>query len=249
MEVITLSLETTIWICLAIFSASLITSVTGMAGGVLMFSAMSQSMPLRPLIAIHGVIQIFSNAARCWFLAKHIRWSMCGTFSLGAIVGSAATTVFLVNYVSEFMALSLLLILIIYTLFRPKKIPQIFLSNGQFFGVGLITGAMGIVAGAIDPLLAVFFVRDDLSKEQVVATKSFMQLVTHLCKIPAFIYLGFSFMDNLPLILLLSTVAILGTQVGVRLLAVINSQTFFSLMKIALFISGAHISYQLLLAL
>ncbi len=249
MEVITLSLETTIWICIAIFSASLITSVTGMAGGVLMFAAMSQSMPLRPLIAIHGVIQIFSNAARCWFLAKHIRWGMCGTFSLGTILGSAAATFFLVNYVSEFMALSLLLILIVYTLFKPKKMPQILLSNYQFFGVGIITGAMGIIAGVIDPLLAVFFVRDDLSKEQVVATKSFMQLVTHLCKIPAFIYLGFSFMDNLPLILLLSTVAILGTQVGVRLLAVINSQMFFSLMKMALFISGAHISYQLVLAL
>lgn len=58
------------------------------------------------------------------------------------------------------------------------------------------TGSLGILAGAVDPLLAAFFLRDDLTKEEVVANKSMMQLITHLTKVPAFIFLGFSFVEN-----------------------------------------------------
>ncbi|WP_077338193.1 sulfite exporter TauE/SafE family protein [Pseudocolwellia agarivorans] len=247
MDLVTLSLDTMIWLSVAIFFASVISSATGMAGGVLMFASMSQAIALQPLIAIHGVIQAFSNAARCLLLRDSIVWRMCIPFGIGATIGIAATTFFLIQYISETVALATLLFLLLYTLFKPKKLPSIKLAPNQFIGVGLLTGSLGIVAGAIDPLLGAFFIRDDLDKEQIVATKSMMQLMTHLLKIPAVIALGFVFSAHLPMMLFFSSIAILGTYVGVVLLKKVSPNVFFILMKCALFLAAIRIGYQLVI--
>ncbi|GAA0825673.1 MULTISPECIES: sulfite exporter TauE/SafE family protein [Marinomonas] len=246
MDVVSLSNESLIWLSLAIVFASAITSITGMAGGVLMFSAMSVFMPVKPLIAIHGVVQVFNNAARSWFLRTSIRWRMCSLFGIGAVLGALITTLFIVQYVGEFFPLLLLVCLILYTLFKPKHMPQVKIQEKNFFWVGIATGAMGIVVGAIDPLLAVFFIRDDLTKEEVVANKSLMQMFAHLTKIPAFLFLGFSFLDNAYLILVLSIAAVVGAKLGVIVLRYINTKFFFALMKLALFIAAGRIIYQLI---
>lgn len=246
MDVVSLSNESLVWLSLAIALASAITSITGMAGGVLMFSAMSVFMPVKPLIAIHGVVQVFNNAARSWFLRSHIRWAMCLPFAFGTAIGAAITTFFIVQYVGQFFPLLNLVLLIFYTLFKPKRMPHFKVSNGNFFWVGMATGCMGIVVGAIDPLLAVFFMRDDMSKEEVVCNKSVMQMFTHLTKIPAYIFLGFSFIDNAYLIIVLSLAAVIGAKLGVIVLRFVSTNVFFLLMKLALLIAAGRIVYQLI---
>lgn len=245
METIELSNQGLLLLSLAIACASMITSITGMAGGVLMFAAMSVYMPVRPLVAIHGVVQVFNNAARSWFLRRSIRWSMCIPFGIGAVIGATLTTLFIVQYIGEFFPLLILVGLILYTLFKPKRMPQMKVKDGSFFWVGIATGALGIIAGAIDPLLAVFFLRDDLTKEEIVSNKSLMQMFAHLTKIPAYLYLGFSFIDNAWLILVLSLAAVIGARLGVIVLGYISSRVFFALMKAALLIAAIRISYQL----
>ena len=245
MEIIELTLFSTVIIMIAVFGASIVSSVTGMAGGVLMFAAMNVFIPLRPLIAIHGTVQIFNNAARGWFLRGDIRWSMCVPFGIGAVLGAAATTLLIVRYVNDIIPLILLAALIFYTLLKPERLPHIRLSDRNYFWVGILTGCMGILVGAVDPLLAVFFLREDLSKEEVVANKSMMQLLCHLTKIPAFIYLGFAFSEHLGLIAAFTIAAVAGTRCGVYLLARIETNFFFTLMKIALWAAGLRVLYQL----
>lgn len=246
MDVVYLSNESIILLTLAIAFSSAITSITGMAGGVLMFSAMSVFMPIKPLIAIHGVVQVFNNAARSWFLRNHVRWSMCLPFLVGSTLGAALTTFFIVQYVGQFFPLLILVLLIVYTLFKPKRLPQIKVRDKDYFWVGIATGCMGIIVGAIDPLLAVFFMRDDMTKEEIVCNKSIMQLFTHLTKIPAFLFLGFSFFDNAFLIIVLSFAAVIGAKLGVMALRYVSTNVFFLLMKLALFIAAGRIVYQLI---
>lgn len=232
--------------CFAVFFTAIITSVTGMAGGLLMFAAMSVYIPVKPLIAIHGSVQIFNNAARSWYLRSHIGWKKCIPFILGAILGAFLTTVFIAKYLTEFLPLLILTLLVIYTLFKPSSLPPIKVPDKHFFWVGLVTGSIGIVVGVIDPILAVFFLRDDMTKEQIIANKSVMQAVTHLTKIPAFIYLGFSFLQHIELILILSLVGVIGTKVGIWMLHSIPTTLFFKLMKIALFIALIKMCFQLI---
>lgn len=248
MEIAELSYGAIAILAVAIAFASMITSVTGMAGGVLMFAAMSLYMPLRPLVAVHGAVQVMNNAARTWFLRSDVRWKMCVPFSVGAVIGAGLATFFVARVVGDFFPLLLVLGLIVYTLFKPKKLPQIRLSDGQFFWVGIGTGAMGILVGVVDPLLAVFFMRDDLTKEEVVANKSMMQVITHCTKIPAYIFLGFSFWDHAELILILGLAGIVGAKVGVLILHKMKKDLFFLLMKIALSIAAIRIFFQLVSA-
>ena len=244
--IIDLSVVAILLVLIAIVCSSIISSVTGMAGGILMFSAMNVFIPIRPLIAIHGVVQVFNNASRVWGLRKSVRWSMCCPFLIGAVAGVIITTMVFAHYTDEFVPLLLLALLIFYTLFKPSRLPHLKIRDRNFVWVGLVTGSLGIIAGAVDPLLGIFFLRDDLSKEEVVANKSMMQLITHLTKVPAFIFLGFSFADNIVLIALFSFAAVLGTQVGLHLLSRVNDKLFFMLMWWALFLSGIQVVSQLL---
>ena len=233
-------------IVLIIAIASVISSVTGMAGGILMFSGMGMFIPLQPLIAVHGTVQVFGNASRAWFLRHALLWPMIAAFSIGATIGAAATTVWIARAVPQWLPLSLLFVLISYSLLRPESMTPLRIADHNFFWVGLLTGSLGIIAGAIDPLLAAFFLRDDLNREQVVANKTCMQLVVHLTKIPAFIYLGFAFSEHWQYLVLFAAAAIFGSRLGVYLLQKIDNALFFRLMKIALCLAALRIFYQLL---
>ena len=246
MPIVELSHQALAILALAVAAASFITSLTGMAGGVLMFAAMNIYIPVRALVPIHGVVQMFNNATRSYHLRQDLRWSMVMPCSLRAILSAAATTVFIARYVGELFPLRIILVLTAYTVFRPVKAPPLKVSDKNFFWVGVATGSIGIIAGAVDPILAIFFLREDLSKESIVANKSMMQLVVHLTKIPAFIYLGFSFLEHADILIVLSLAGVVGGWLGVLALRRIQSQAFITLMKSALFISGAHILYQLI---
>lgn len=249
MDTFALTTGTTTLLAIVVFFASVLSAMTGMAGGILMFLTMNLAIPLRPLVAVHGTVQVFNNAALSLFLRHGLRLNMCAWFTVGAVAGAAMTTIALSHLVPEALTLSMLTVMTLYALLRPDCLPPLILSDRNHIWLGLATGSVGILAGAVDPLLGAFFLRDDLSKEEIVANKSFMQFVTHLTKIPAYMYLGFAFHDHLGLIAVFSIAALLGARTGVYLLNRINPSLFFMLMKTAMWAVCLRVSYQLFAAL
>jgi uncharacterized membrane protein YfcA len=84
--------------------------------------------------------------------------------------------------------------------------------------LGIFVGFLSIYVGATGPFIAPFFLRDEFSKEEVIATKSACQTAGHCMKIPAFLALGFSFRDYAWLLVILVGLVFVGTLVGKRLL-------------------------------
>lgn len=227
------------------FFTSALSAATGMGGGVLLFTVMSLYFPINVIIPIHGVIQFFNNFLTLTFLRKHLKKSLMLPFITGSIPGILLATIVVNKIIKTDAPQMIILGLILYSLFRPKRLPDLELKHKNFIWVGLITGFLGIIAGAIDPILAPFFVRKDLNKEEVIANKAAMQAIVHFAKIPVFIYLGFDYLPFISFCLITNLACFFGTQFGIYMLQRMTEEVFLKVFKIALSATGLRMAYKL----
>lgn len=229
---------------LSSFFTAIISAVIGMGGGVLLLSIMTFFIQGPVLVPIHGVVQLISNSTRVFYLKDHIKWDYYKFYILGLPVGAFVSTLLLRDIIEKQYILLLLAGVIFYAIFKPKNLPQFKVSQKYWVLIGALTGFLAILVGAVGPMLAVFFIRDDFEKEEIVSTKAMMQLSAHLIKIPAFIYLEFDYFANMNLILLMGFGVIIGTKYGVKLLKNVDQALFKKLFKMVLFIAGVRITYK-----
>lgn len=226
------------------FATSIISAIIGMGGGILLLSAMTFFMPIQVIIPVHGLIQLISNSTRLLYLKSFIQWRFFFFFILGMPVGAGLAAWLLKGVISESFPYLIITLLIFYAVFKPKRLPHFEIKSWGWTLVGLGAGAAGILAGAVGPLIAPFFIRNDLTKEEIVATKASMQMATHFSKIPVFLSLGFDFGEHSYSILFMAIAAILGTQVGIKILGKVNESVFKKLYKSVLFLSGLRLAYK-----
>ena len=109
------------------------------------------------------------------------------------------------------------------------------IKKHNFFYVGILGGLTSIFIGAVGPLIAPFFLKINLKKEEVIANKATCQIVSHLGKVPIFIYyFELDYSKHLELLLPLMISVYFGTLIGKKLLGVISEKTFKILFKICL---------------
>ena len=227
------------------FLTSALSGVIGMGGGVVLVSLMTFFMVWREVIPIHGVVQLVSNSSRAFLLKEHIAWSLFFPFLVGSPVGALLAFFVVKDIENPKVALFLIVLLIFYVLFKPKKMPALNIPSWCFVFLGVISGFMGVLVGATGPFLAPFFLRNDLEKQQIVATKAFCQTVTHLSKIPVFLAMGFVYRERWLLIVLLCLAAVLGTRLGVGILSRLPERLFVHLYKGALFIAAIRLIWKI----
>lgn len=232
---------------LCLFFAALITSMIsgtiGMAGGVLLLSAMTFFISIDVIVPIHGMVQLASNSTRFFLLRKHLRKNLITSFSIGVPIGALGST-YLITKIDQkqyfFIAIAFI---IFFALFKPKKV-KFNLPDNLFILIGIAVGFLGLFVGATGPFIAPFFLNSKFTKEEVVANKAAVQAIGHLVKIPAFLTLGFNYQSHLILIILLIIGTFIGTHLGVKLLGKINERVFTIFFKTALFFSALRLLLQ-----
>ncbi|MBT7610946.1 MAG: sulfite exporter TauE/SafE family protein [Bacteriovoracaceae bacterium] len=217
------------------FLTSIISAVVGMAGGIVLLSIMTFFLPLNIIIPIHGLVQLVSNTTRTWLLRIHVIKPVFLYFLIGLPFGGLTSVYFIKQVDSKVVPLSLIAGLIIYTLFKPKKLPALKIPFWAFVFIGFFVGVLGPLIGATGPFMAPFFLRSDWEKENIVATKASVQIMGHLIKIPVFLYIGFPYLDYTLTIFLMAAVSLIGTKVGIMILGKIEDKIFRWIYKIALF--------------
>ena len=84
---------------LTLILVALFTSFTGalggVAGGVILFTAMLDFFPAKDVIPLHGLIQIPNNISRTVFGMRHIEWRIVFQYTIGTVLGALLGAQFL----------------------------------------------------------------------------------------------------------------------------------------------------------
>ena len=220
-----------------------------MAGGVMLLSLMTfATLPLTVIVPIHGIVQLSSNSFRLSSLDPRttVHRPTIKHFALGSIIGGLASYFLIQTITNPRWFLLMVCALLLYVVFKPKHLPDIKLKARGFFLLGAFTATLGPLIGTIGPFLAPFFVRDDFSKETIVASKACAQAIIHLLKLPVFLALTFPYHQYLVHIIVMIIAAYIGNEIGVRVLQRIDRQLFMRLVKLSMLLISLRLLYRVL---
>ena len=211
----------------ATLSTSFISGIFGMAGGMILMGILLKILPLASAMVLHGLVQMAANGWRAWQWRSHIHWSLVGHYAVGAV---AATACFAAT--SAAASQGVVLIIIGLTPFLGLLLPGRFAPDlgrrTHAWGCGAICTGLQLLAGVSGPILDVFFVRSNLDRHQLVATKAAVQLLGHALKAGYFGHLLASGGESIsPLAVLLAVaLAIAGTHLSRFVLDMMSDAQF-----------------------
>jgi uncharacterized membrane protein YfcA len=95
--------------------------------------------------------------------------------------------------------------------------------------------------GTPGPLLAPFFVRNDIIKEELIATKAVCQTLSHILNIILYGFIGINILDHWNILVVLGVAVILGTFLGKKILTKLPDRYFLVIFKALLTIISVRI--------
>lgn len=165
-----------------VFSTSVLSGVFGMAGGLILLGFLLAWLPAATAIAVHGVIQLSANASRAWLSRRFIDWRIVGWIAVGVVI--AASLLILVRYSPSETIVLIVLGLMPIMVWIPKRWFHFDVSRpGHAVICGIVSGGLTIAVGVSGPTIDVGFIRTQLDRRTVVATKATIQVFAHALKI------------------------------------------------------------------
>lgn len=168
-------------VCMAFVTATL-SGVFGMAGGLVLMGALAFVLPVQAAFVSHGILQLVANGWRSILHRKHVRWGIVGWYALASLI--AGLIVAGLSFTPSKPLLFLLLGLVPFLTWLPQGWINLDAARPrQAFLSGLTVTGLNLTAGVAGPLLDIFFVRTELTRHAIVATKAATQVFAHLAKI------------------------------------------------------------------
>jgi uncharacterized membrane protein YfcA len=172
-------------ISVAALLTSALSAVFGMAGGMILMGIYAATLPVQAAMVLHGVTQLFANGFRAFLLRGHIFAPGLVWYALGALVTLGVFTLLAIvvarPVVFLFMGGIPLALMLLPARFAPS-----FERRRHSLLCGALATAASLLAGVSGPLLDMFFVRTELDRFEVVATKAVTQAAGHVLKIVYF---------------------------------------------------------------
>jgi uncharacterized membrane protein YfcA len=176
---------TGLFLIVTAFLTALLSGIIGMAGGLILMGALALVLPVSAAFVTHGLLQLVANGWRAILHRRFVAWAIVGWYALASLI--AAAVVLLVGYAPSKPLVFLLLGLVPMLVWLPRtwirldaaKPPHALISGFMVTGLNLTAGVAG-------PLLDIFFVRTELNRHQIVATKATTQVFSHLAKVAVY---------------------------------------------------------------
>lgn len=177
-----MSILTAIFVIAAAFVTATLSGVFGMAGGLILMGALALVLPVSAAFVTHGILQLVANGWRAVLHREHVRWDIVGWYALASLIAGVAVS--LIALAPSKPLLFLLLGLIPGLTWLPQRWINLDAAKPvQAFISGLSVTGLNLSAGVAGPLLDIFFVRTELTRHAIVATKAATQVFAHLAKI------------------------------------------------------------------
>ncbi len=220
----------TLWgLIAASYLTSALTAAFGIGGGVALLAVLSTAIPVATLIPLHGMVQMGSNAGRSWHLRDHIQWPFMIAFGLGAVLGTAAGSQFVVSLPDALLKI-ILAIFVLALVWAPK--PKMMKGGQTSVGIGgALSSLVGMFVGATGPLVAAIVAGKAEDRQGVVSTHAAAMTLQHGLKIIAFGMVGFAFQTWLGLIVAMIISGYLGTVSGGKILHMMDEKLFRKIFK------------------
>ena len=170
------------FILAAAFVTALLSGVFGMAGGLVLMGALALVLPVSAAFVTHGILQLVANGWRAILHRRHVRWDVVGWYGLASLI--AGVLVSLVVAAPSKGLLFLFLGLVPLLTWLPQTWLRLDAARpAHALASGFLVTGLNLMAGVAGPLLDIFFVRTELTRHAIVATKAATQVFAHLAKI------------------------------------------------------------------
>ncbi len=171
-----------IGLLLATAITSFISGIFGMAGGLILMGVLTLLLPLSTAMVFHGVVQLVANGWRAYLIREHISWSVLRRYLIGGI--PAMALLFFITWQPDKQLVFILLGAMAFVPWIPKSWFSLDVEKPlQAEALGFVAQALNTLAGVVGPILDVFFVQTDMTRQQIVATKGATQVIAHGTKI------------------------------------------------------------------
>ncbi len=213
-------------IAFSVFLTSAISGVFGMAGGLVLLALLLAMLPVATAIAVQGAIQIVANGSRAWFSREHIDWRVLGVICLGLV--AAALVLYIVRYTPDLAAVCIAIGLMPILVWIPKDWLALDASKPHHaFVCGLLGGGLNLAVGASGPTVDIFFIRTQMDRRRVIATKAATQVISHAAKVAFYGGLATAVGGNEWLLVLIAApFAVAGTNLGYHILQRMSDDGF-----------------------
>lgn len=220
-------------IAAATFITSIISGVFGMAGGMILMTLLVSVLPVQAAMILHAAIQIVSNGCRCMLWRDYIVWRVLPFYGLGILL--ALVLISFIHFVPDKAVVLIVMGSVPLMGMLLGRFVKISIMNpAQTFFTALFLTLVQMAAGAIGPLIDLLYNNAPLTRQEIIATKSFTQTVMHLVRLLYFGTLIPLLADNYewPAQITISGMAlffvttIAGTILSARILAKMNDHNF-----------------------
>ncbi len=230
-------------ILVTVLVTSFLSGIFGMAGGIIFMGVLTALVPVATAMMIHGAVQMISNGYRAFLWREHINWRIFRRYAQGSAV--AVLLLFALSWRPDKQTVYVLLGLVAMLVWLPKQLLDLDIQKRfQAEGAGFVVQALNTVAGVAGPLLDQFFVRTDMLRHEIVATKAVTQVLAHFVKIlfwsmPVIAAAGVQALPPWWLILGAAPLSMLGTTLGGKVLDRMSDVNFKRGMKYLVTAIGA----------
>lgn len=206
-------------------ATAFLSGIFGMAGGMILIGVLLAVMPVPEAMALHAVTQMASNGWRALLWWRYVRPWAATSFLTGSLLALVGWSLF--QYVPNKAVAMLLLGLMPLTV---RILPARLKPDAERIDHGIIYGAISmtsmLLTGVVGPLIDTFFLGGKLDRREIVATKSFCQIVGHTSKLLYFTAFAAQAAIDSTMMIVAIACSIVGTTAARRFLEAMSDKQY-----------------------